>query len=562
MEEKIISLINLYYKEKNLEYDISRDYKKVMIKNIDIVTDVDLLRYILLNAKFEKKNDYDYFYYTTKTCKFYFSNEMEEIDLGLIYSNIIQTYTENSESFYNYVEILNELVTKKLVNVFKNEFRKENSDEIKIFAEFLFYYVNNFSNEDFNLKNFIYSKKFCSLQQKQKLMELKDDSNKIAKLIKECNEVLDIFDEIYDTKLIRHLNKYIIEFDKIYNNKLLIINTENQFMIQMVVTNNTITKIEPLIKKIKNIFKNDIEIILYVNEYNRELLFLLFKEAYITHLIIKNDKDKNLLMLKNNKDLFIYYDYNENNSTDKIIENEFTFINKYLNNYFNYMYLVFNKDYKIYKIKIGKNLNNFGFYIKDRVEQNYFNINEYKEEKGNYSLYLYSKDNTLCYDIFNIKYPKFKYLFSLWLKQGNNLYPIINDHINSSIAIKGYDLLIKCSNINKNKYYSKILFQESIEIDDDYILKQEFENILDKKNSCFNTKNIFIVDSLDNYLDNENPSKLVKKYNKRGFNDLLPAFYLLYKKYPTLNRKTILLQLSYFMSYNLNLYKYIPDKDE
>jgi hypothetical protein len=66
------------------------------------------------------------------------------------------------------------------------------------------------------------------------------------------------------------------------------------------------------------------------------------------------------------------------------------------------MYLVFNKDYKIHKVKIGKNLNNFGLYIKDRVEQNYFNINEYKEEKGNYSLYLYSKDNTLCFDIFNI----------------------------------------------------------------------------------------------------------------------------------------------------------------
>jgi hypothetical protein len=330
----------------------------------------------------------------------------------------------------------------------------------------------------------------------------------------------------------------------------------------MIVTNTTITKIEPLIKKIKNIFKNDTDIILYVNEYNTDLLFILFKEGYISHLIIKNDKDKNLLMLKNNKDLFIYYDYNENNSTDKIIENEFTFINKYLNNYFNYMYLVFNKDYKIHKIKLGKNLNNFGFYIKDRVEQNYFNINEYKEEKGNYSLYLYSKDNTLCYDIFNIKYPKFKYLFSLWLKHGNNIYPNINDHINSPIAIKGYDLLIKCSNINKNKYYNKIFFQESTEIDDDYILKQEFEKILDKKNSCFNTKNICIVDSLDNYPDFIYPSKLVKKYNKRGFNDLLPAFYLLYKKYPTLNRKTILLQLSYFMSNNLNIYKYILDKDE
>lgn len=273
MEEKIISLINSYYKEKNIKYEISRDYKKVMIKNIDIVTDVDLLRYILLNAKFEKKNDYDYFYYTTKTCKFYFSNGMGEIDLGLIYSNIIQTYNENSESFFKYVEILNELVTKKLVNVIENKFRKENSDEIKIFAKFLFYNVNNLSKEKIKIENFIYSKKLCSLQQKQKIMALKDDSNKIVKLIRECNEVLDIFDEIYDTKIITNLNKYIIEFDKIYNNKLLITNEKNKFIIQMIVTSNTITKIDLLIKKIKNIFKNDIEIILYVNEYNSELLF-------------------------------------------------------------------------------------------------------------------------------------------------------------------------------------------------------------------------------------------------------------------------------------------------
>ena len=205
MEEKINSLINLYYKEKNIKYEMNKDYKKVMIKNYDIVTDVDLLRYILVNTKFEQKNDYDYFYYTTKTCKFYFSNEREEKDLDLIYSNIIQTYNENSENFYKYAEILNELVTKKLVNVIENKFRKENSDEIKIFAKFLFYYINNLTNEQIKLENFIYSKNFCTITQKQKILELKDDSNQISKLIKECNEVLDIFDEIYDTKIFTNL---------------------------------------------------------------------------------------------------------------------------------------------------------------------------------------------------------------------------------------------------------------------------------------------------------------------------------------------------------------------
>ena len=93
-------------------------------------------------------------------------------------------------------------------------------------------------------------------------------------------------------------------------------------------------------------------------------------------------------MLNNNKDIFIFYDYNEIKSSESLIENEFIFINKYLHNYFENLYLVFNKDYKIHKIKIGKNLNNFGLYIKDKIEQNSFNINEYKEERGKYSIYL------------------------------------------------------------------------------------------------------------------------------------------------------------------------------
>ena len=120
-----------------------------------------------------------------------------------------------------------------------------------------------------------------------------------------------------------------------------------------------------------------------------------FKEYYISILIIKNTNNKNILMLSNkNKDIFIYYDYDEIKSSELLIENEFVFINKYLSdtNYFENLFLVFNKDYKIHKIKIGKNLSNFGFYIKDRVEQNYFNINEYKKERGNYSIYLYSEE--------------------------------------------------------------------------------------------------------------------------------------------------------------------------
>ena len=570
MEQEFLSLIEKYYKEKNLKYEKRKDYNRIIIKNQDIFTDADLLRYLLLNDKHEKKSDYEYFYFTTKSCKYYFSNEYGEVkDLDLIYSNIIESYHNDSENFYKFVEILHELKEKELINVLANNFKKENSDEIKIFSKYLFHYIINLSNAKIDFDNFIYCKKFDSLNNKkiinQKLNSSKLEDNKIVKLIRECNEILDIFDEIYDTNIFNNLNKYIIEFDKIYNNKLLITNEKDKFILQMIIKDISITNMESLIKKIKNIFNKDVEIILYIEQFNLDSLYILFNEGFISNLIIKNSSNKNLLMLTKNKEIFIYYDYDQIKNSEKLIEDEFVFINKYLNNYFEVMFLVFKQEYKIHKVKIDKNMANFGFYIKDKVEQNYFNINEYKDEKGNNSLYLYSKDNTLCYEIFCQKYPNFEKIFSLFINKEefiNN--KKLNDNLNSLIAIKGYDLLIRCSKIIKKKCFNKIIFQESIEIDDDYNLKLEFDKMVDKKFFGFNTKNIYFVENIENYLDEKSvlPSTLTNSYMKRGLNDLLPVFYFILKKYPILDKKPILLQISYFMSYKLNIYKNINENDK
>ena len=570
MEQEFLSLIEKYYKEKNLKYEKRKDYNRIIIKNQDIFTDADLLRYLLLNDKHEKKSDYEYFYFTTKSCKYYFSNEYGEVkDLDLIYSNIIESYHNDSENFYKFVEILHELKEKELINVLANNFKKENSDEIKIFSKYLFHYIINLSNAKIDFDNFIYCKKFDSLNNKkiinQKLNSSKLEDNKIVKLIRECNEILDIFDEIYDTNIFNNLNKYIIEFDKIYNNKLLITNEKDKFILQMIIKDISITNMESLIKKIKNIFNKDVEIILYIEQFNLDSLYILFNEGSISKLIIKNPSNKNLLMLTKNKEIFIYYDYDQIKNSEKLIEDEFGFINKYLNNYFEVMFLVFKQEYKIHKVKIDKNMANFGFYIKDKVEQNYFNINEYKDEKGNNSLYLYSKDNALCYEIFCQKYPIFEKIFSLFINKEefiNN--KKLNDNLNSLIAIKGYDLLIRCSKIIKKKCFNKIIFQESIEIDDDYNLKLEFDKMVDKKFFGFNTKNIYFVENIENYLDEKSvlPSTLTNSYMKRGLNDLLPVFYFILKKYPILDKKPILLQISYFMSYKLNIYKNINENDK
>ena len=169
MEEKILAIINTYNKEKNLTYELIDQYNRIIIKTKDILTDADLFRYILLNYKFEKNNNYEYFYFTTKSYKFYFSSEREEKDLELFYSNIIETYHNDSENFYKFVEILHELEEKGLVNVIEYKYRKENSDEIKIFSKFLFYYIKNFSNGIIDFDNFIYCKKFDSSNNKNNI---------------------------------------------------------------------------------------------------------------------------------------------------------------------------------------------------------------------------------------------------------------------------------------------------------------------------------------------------------------------------------------------------------
>ena len=541
MEEEIKNCVKIYYETKKINYEQKSSYKRLFIKNKELITDADLLRYVFYNINIEKKEG-DYFSLCTSSLKFYFEyDNYNNRNLELIYSYIIEFYQKDINNFYKYIEILKELSKKNLIAIRENNFTKENSDEIKIFSKYLNYYINN---DIIYFGDFIYIKYF----DKSKDI-IKNDENKIIKLIYECPETLEFFDEIYDTKNIKNLNKYIIEFNQIYNNKLLITNEEKKFVIQFIIKNykDICQKIELLIKKIKNIFQN-IQIILYIDEYT-DSIFSLFKQGFISNLIIKKkSENNNLIMLSNNestKDIFLLYDIKE-----KLIEEDYDHINNFFKNYFDVLYIVFNKDFKYHKIKVTKDLSEFSFYIKDYVEQNYFNINEYNEEKKNYNKYLYSKNNKFCYEIFCLKFPFFNKIFSLFFDNIN-----IKDNKDSLIIIKGYELIIKASQIKKKFFYNKIYFQESNEIDDDYIYKEEYEKILELINIGFNTKNIYVISDFDkcDFINDNNA--IIKKKAKRGFNDLLPVFYFIYKKYSILNKKPILLDISYFMSYELNIYK-------
>ena len=521
MQEGINQTILSYLKEKNLNFQIDNDYNKILIKTNDIAIDAELLK-VIINTNIQKKNDYDYCNFITQSCRFFISENSKDIDLN--FSNLLNKYYENISSIYKFISIFQELVKSKNINVKEPNFTKYNTNEIKVFSKFLLYYINKKDNIDFD--NFSYNKHFDlnKFDEEMQKSDFPTKNSKIWELISNFGEILKIFDEIYDTKLFSELSSDIIEYDMIENNKLFITQKEEKFMMQIIIKKEYYKDIIELIKKINNKFKN-IEIVLFINESIDDFYFLL-KEGFLNNLIVKNFKNKNLLMLKSNKDIFIYYDC-ENENSFQIVESQFNDIKKILNDYFETLYFVFNIDYKIHKIKITLNLSNFGFFIKDKIMQNYFTLSEYNEEEKYYSIYLYSKNNKLCYKLFCLIYPNLSKILEIWLNYGNK---IIDDKFDSLILINGFELILKLSKIPTKIYYSKIILQVD-DYDDKY--KNEFKNALNNKRIEFHTKNIYYVKSLQDYAKENKiiPITTFTTYNKRGFDSLSPFFEFVYKKY-------------------------------
>ena len=547
MEKAINEKITEYFAQKNLPIELKTDYKKGIVKTKDVVIDGELLQLLLLsNLKIEKKEEFeDYYNLVTPSFRFYMTEKVDSNkDLELNFTYLLSMYHKDISSIYKFISILHNL---KKLNIRESHFYKYNSDEIKIFSTFLTYFIKN-DKIDFN--NFIYHKNINYkelIDMKQKKAFPKSESN-IIKLLENFDEILDIFDEIYDTKVLSELSDEIIRFDKISNNKLFITNKNDKIMIQMLVTKEHYKDICALIKKIKDVFK-DFEIILFVDQFNEDF-YLIFKDKYISKLFVKNPESKNLFMLNNNKDLFIFYDIEEKDKSKALVNQFFGDIKKALPNAFKTLFLMFNKNNKIHKVKITLDLSKFGYFIKDKVMQNYFSLSEYKEEQKYYSIYLYSKNNTFCYELFKLENPIVGDILPKWLEYGNK--KIINN-LDSLILINGYKLMLKSTKMPQKEYYSKIILQIN---QNESQYEKEFNEALKAINIMFHTKNIYYVNSLAEFVDENKiiPTTTFTSYNKRGFDNLFPFFNYIYRKQPILNKKPIILQVSYFLSHKLNVY--------
>ena len=547
MEEAINAKITEYLTNKNLPIKLKTDYKKGIVKTKDIIIDGELLQLLLLsNLKFEKKEEYeDYYNLVTPSFRLYMRENIDsnkELELNFTY--LLNIYQKDISSIYKFISLLHDV---KKLNIKEPQFYKYNSDEIKIFSTFLIYFIKN---EKIDFNNFVYAKNMNYkelIDMKQKKAFPQSDS-KIIKLIENFDEILDIFEEIYDTKILNELSEEIISFDKIRNNKLFITNKNDKVMIQMLVKKEHSKEICSLIKKIKETFK-EFEIILFTDDF-KEDFYLIFKNEYITNLLVRNSESKNLFMLKNNKDLFIYMDLEEKDKSKALLNQFFGDIKKTLPNTFETLFLMFNKNNKIHKVKITLDLSQFGYFIKDKAMQNYFSLNEYNEEQKYYSIYLYSKNNTFCYELFKLENPIVGDILPTWLEYGSKK---VANSLDSLILINGYKLMLKSTEMPQKEYYSKIIFQIN-QAESQY--EKEFNEALKKINIMFHTKNIYYVKSLADFIDENKaiPTTTFTSYNKRGYDTLFPFFNYIYRKQPILNKKPIILQVSYFLSYKLNVY--------
>ena len=113
--------------------------------------------------------------------------------------------------------------------------------------------------------------------------------------------------------------------------------------------------------------------------------------------------------------------------------------------------------------------------------------------------------------------------------------------------------MLKSTEIPQKEYYSKIILQIN---QNDSQSEKEFNEALKKINVMFHTKNIYYVNSLADFIDENKiiPTTTFTSYIKRGYDTLFPFFNYIYRKQPLLNKKPIILQVSYFLSYKLNVY--------
>ena len=517
--EIVDKILNDFLKDNKINYNCKKEYyPKYYFKDNSNEDELKIIKYLYENLIIDKKK---YGNYSISFTFNYFELNFydERSDFKFYYEKLFNYYINDYKSFYLFLNQFYQIINnnKEKINLwnFESKYNKFNKDDKIFFGNYIssFFYNHNLFEEETFYKEYTQTENII----------------KNFMLLEPNKDIFKKFDIIYNILNSELSKKKFLSFSNINCSKLFF-NTLNGIEIHICSTLNKVKDYISYIKEIKNLDKN-IMIYFYVNEFNKDICELLNNNEFN---VIFTDKNTNCITKKNNEFWFLI---NEKNTIDNFLDCNLKVLKENEIN-FSFLKIGFLDKYNGHIIKINENIFNLEFYKKISGMKTFISFDEFNDDniKKNFEILIKSKNCSLSFIIFKNEYE----LLSNVLKKYFDNSPI--QDLNKDILYIGkYNYLFYLIENNYSSiidiiYLKKDLNNQNNEKLNNYIKRDFYE---------FPCNQLYIIKQLNEKIPQFKKIIICKK---RNYNRLLNSFYILKKKLHSLYKKTILLNISKFLS--------------
>lgn len=514
MVELAKKLIEDFSQKNNIKFVCDNQYYPTYtLKDNSIDIDLKLITYLLKNMNIEKDIQYSVkfilnyfdisFYNQRSSFSFYYEKIFN------FYIKDYKSYIKFMNDFYEIIQIFKEKIDLWGVEPKYNIFNKDDKTLFgNLFSKFLInheLFIEQTFYEQYNKKeNLIYN--FLNYP-----------------INKDLFKKFDVINDISSSKL---SEKKFLSFLYINCSKLLF-NVLNEIEIHICSPKEEISSFISYIKELKNL-DNTLKIYFYVNILNKEIYELLNEKG--VNVIFS---ETNLIITKNNNELWFL-----NNENDKEID-------KVLDSYFN---LLKENNINLSNIKIGFLFNYNGYLLtinnnfieflkKIKGMKTYISFNDFSEEntKKNFDILIKGNNTPLLFNLIKLDHEK--------------LSIILQKHFYTNFDY----LKDKTLYLGKYQYLFYLIDNNYSELFNIIYLKKDLNNQNQEKLNYYIQRDFYEFPCLELYVLNKLPEqtselKEIIICKKRNFRRLLPSFFAFRNKLQSLYKKTILINISKFLS--------------
>ena len=519
--EIVDKVLNDFLKDNSINYNCKKEYyPKYYFKDNSIEDELKLIKYLYDNLIIDKtKYEHYSISFHFKYFEFNFYNQMS--DFRFYYEKLFTYYINDYKSFNLFLNQFYQIINynKEKINLwnFEAKYNKYNKDDKLLFGNYItsFFLNHKLFEEETFYKEYIQTENLIN-----NFMLLEPNKDLFKKF--------DIIYNILNTELSK---KQFLSFSNINCSKLLF-NTINGIEIHICSTLDKIKDYISYIKEIKNLDKTII-IYFYVNEFNKDICELLNNNEFN---VIFSDKNSNSVTKKNNEFWFLV---NENNDIYNFLDCNLYILKE---NKINFSCLKFGflHIHNGHLIKINENIYNMEFYKKIYNMKTFISFDDFNDDniKKSFEILIKSKNCSLSFIIFKNENE----LLSNILKKYFDNFTI---NLNKDILYIGiYDYLFYLIENNYSSIIDIIYLKKDLKNQN----KEKLSNYIKRDFYEFPCNKLYIVKNLYEEIPQFKDIIICKK---RNYKRLLTTFCILNKKYHLLYKKTILINISQFLSQKL-----------